>query len=70
MPETKEIVINTTPILSLIAETGSLDMLPLLYSRIWVPWEVCKEIQAGGANRFGGLRLGANGFQWAAIVES
>lgn len=52
MPEAKEIVINTTPILSLIAATGSLDMLPLLYSRVWVPWEVCQEIQVGGSDGF------------------
>ena len=49
MPETKELVINTTPILALIAAAGSLDMLPLLYHRAWVQWEVCQEIQAGGA---------------------
>lgn len=52
MPETKELVINTTPIISLIAATGSLDMLPLLYSRVWVPVEVCREIQAGGQDGF------------------
>ena len=52
MPEEKELVINTTPIISLIAATGSLDMLPLLYSRVWVPFEVCREIHAGGADNF------------------
>jgi predicted nucleic acid-binding protein len=52
MPETKELVINTTPIISLIAATGSLDMLPLLYSRVWVPFEVCREVQAGGTDGF------------------
>jgi predicted nucleic acid-binding protein len=52
MPEPKELVINTTPIISLIAATGSLDMLPLLYSRVWVPFEVCREIQAGGVDGF------------------
>lgn len=52
MPEAKELVINTTPILALIAAVGSLDMLPLLYRRVWVPWEVCREIQAGGADGF------------------
>ena len=52
MPETKELVINTTPIISLIAAAGSLDMLPLLYSRVWVPFEVCREIQAGGTDGF------------------
>ena len=52
MPETKELVINTTPLLALIAAAGSLDMLPLLYRRVWVPCEVCQEIQAGGADDF------------------
>ncbi len=52
MPESKELVINTTPIISLIAATGSLELLPLLYSRVWVPFEVCREIQAGGADGF------------------
>ncbi len=52
MPEPKELVINTTPIISLIAATGTLDMLPLLYSRVWVPFEVCREIQAGGADGY------------------
>jgi predicted nucleic acid-binding protein len=52
MPESKEIVINTTPIISLIAAMGSLDILPLLYRRIWVPWEVCREIGAGGSDGF------------------
>lgn len=52
MPETKELVINTTPILALIAAVGSLDMLPLLYHRVWVPWEVGREILAGGVEGF------------------
>ena len=52
MPDPKELVINTTPILALIAAVGSLDMLPLLYRRVWVPWEVCREIQAGGSEGF------------------
>jgi hypothetical protein len=48
MPELKELVINTTPILALIAAAGSLDMLPLLYRRVWVSGEVCREIRVGG----------------------
>ena len=52
MPEERELVINTTPIISLIAATGSLDMLPLLYRRVWVPFEVCREIHAAGADNF------------------
>ena len=52
MPDPKELVINTTPILALIAAAGSLDMLPLLYRRVWVPWEVCLEIRVGGSEGF------------------
>jgi predicted nucleic acid-binding protein len=52
MPEKKELVINTTPILALVAATGSLDLLPYLYNRVWVPLEVCQEIQAGGREGF------------------
>jgi predicted nucleic acid-binding protein len=52
MPEPKELVINTTPILALIVATGSLEPLQFLYSRVWVPFEVCREIQAGGADGF------------------
>ena len=52
MPEARELVINTMPILALIAAVGALDRLPLLYHRVWVPWEVCREIRAGGADGF------------------
>jgi predicted nucleic acid-binding protein len=40
MPESA-IVINTGPILALIAATGDLSLLPKLYSRVIVPREVC-----------------------------
>ena len=53
MPDNKEIVINTTPILSLIAATGSLCILEMLYSRVWVTWEVCQEIVKGGKSGYG-----------------
>ena len=52
MPEEKELVLNTTPIISSIAATGSLYTLTLLYSLVWVPFEVCREIYAGGADNF------------------
>jgi predicted nucleic acid-binding protein len=52
MPEFKDLVINTTPIIALIAATGSLDMLPMMYRRVLVPFEVCREIQAGGPDGF------------------
>ena len=53
MPESKEIVINTTPLLALIAAWGRLDYLESLYEHIWVPKEVCAEIEFGGKTGFG-----------------
>ncbi len=50
MPETDEIVINTGPILALIAGLGSLDVLKM-YHRVHVPFEVSQEILAGGSAR-------------------
>jgi len=48
MPETEEIVINTGPLLAIIAGIGDLTYLEQLYKRILVPFEVCREIEAGG----------------------
>lgn len=53
MPETEEIVINTGPVLSLIAGFGDLSLLERLYKRVIVPFEVCQEIEKGGASAFG-----------------
>jgi predicted nucleic acid-binding protein len=53
MPEKKQIVINTAPILALIAATGNLDILKSLYDKVWVPFEVQKEISSSGIHRFG-----------------
>lgn len=53
MPETKELVINTGPLLALIAGIGDLSLLEKLYKRVLVPVEVCQEIEAGGASGFG-----------------
>ena len=52
MPESA-IVINTGPILALIAATGDLSLLPKLYSRVIVPREVCDEVLANGGTMFG-----------------
>lgn len=52
MPERKELVINTGPLLALVAATGDLAILRGLYSRIVVPFEVCGEIEAGGQSGF------------------
>jgi len=40
MPETKELVINTGPLLALIASIGDLSLLEQLYKRVLVPFEV------------------------------
>ena len=53
MPETEEIVMNTGPLLALIAGLGDLSFLKSLYRRILVPFEVSQEIELGGASGFG-----------------
>jgi predicted nucleic acid-binding protein len=52
MPDRKEIVINTGPLIAIAAATGDLEILRGLYSRIVVPFEVCGEIIAGGPTGF------------------
>lgn len=52
MPDLKEIVINTGPLIALVAATGDLTILRGLYSRIVIPFEVCSEILAGGQSGF------------------
>lgn len=51
MPETEEIVINTGPLLALVAATSDLTLLRM-YRRVWVPFEVCQEVLAGGSHGF------------------
>lgn len=53
MPEAKEIVINTSPLLALIAGLGSLNVLKVLYKQVIVPYEVSGEIFAAGSAGFG-----------------
>jgi len=53
MPKTEEIVINTSPLTALMAATGDLTILRDLYKNVFVPFEVCEEIRAGGAEGFG-----------------
>ena len=45
----REIVINTGPLIALVAATDSLSVLSALYSKVWVPREVYDEIKAGGS---------------------
>ena len=51
MPEAQEIVINTSPIIALVAALGDLRVLQI-YQQAWVPVEVSQEIAAGGAAQF------------------
>ena len=51
MHRTEEIVINTGPILAIVAALGSLEILQM-YRQVWVPWEVCQEVLAGGPSGF------------------
>lgn len=52
MPDTKRIVINTGPIIALVAAMGDLKVLRLLYIEVIVPFEVCQELLTGGAHSF------------------
>ena len=52
MPETTEIVINTSPLIALVAAWGDLKPLATLYQHVWVPLEVCQEVLRGGINQF------------------
>ena len=53
MPKTQQIVINTSPILALIAALGDLSILENLYQDVFVPLEVSQEILRGGQSGFG-----------------
>jgi predicted nucleic acid-binding protein len=52
MPSPEKIVINTGPILALVAALGSLDLLSNLYKEVIVPHEVGQEIMAAGGSGF------------------
>lgn len=52
MPENERIVINTAPLIALVAALGDLTILPSLYTQVLVPFEVCQEILTGGSSGF------------------
>lgn len=52
MPKPERIVINTSPLISLVAALGDLKVLRSLYTKVLVPFEVCQEITAGGGDGF------------------
>jgi predicted nucleic acid-binding protein len=53
MPKNGIIVINTGPLIALIAALGNLKILEHLYKRVIVPYEVCQEMVAENATHFG-----------------
>mgnify|MGYP001575267273 CR=1 FL=1 len=53
MPNPEKLVINTSPLIALMAALGDLEILRALYKNVLVPFEVCEEIYAGGAEGFG-----------------
>ena len=53
MHETEELVINTGPLLAIIAGIGDLSFLDEIYKRVLVSFEVSEEIKAGGSSGFG-----------------
>ncbi|BAY76540.1 hypothetical protein NIES25_29920 [Nostoc linckia NIES-25] len=48
MPSTNQIVINTSPLIALVAAVGDLNILQSLYTDVLVPFEVYEEILIGG----------------------
>ncbi len=52
MHNQKMIVINTGPIIALVAALGNLSILKHLYKDVLVPLEVCSEILQGGLSSF------------------
>ncbi|MFZ2654121.1 MAG: DUF3368 domain-containing protein [Victivallales bacterium] len=53
MPDTRELVVNTEPIIAIIAALGDLKILHRLYERVLVPFEVCQEMLAYNSSRYG-----------------
>jgi predicted nucleic acid-binding protein len=48
MPNSSQIVINTSPLIAIVAAMGDFHVLQYLYTNVFVPFEVCQEIQMGG----------------------
>ncbi|MGR3274613.1 DUF3368 domain-containing protein [Acaryochloris marina NIES-2412] len=53
MPSAERIVINTSPLIALVAAWGTLDPLQPLYHEVLVSYEVVQEILQGGLSNFG-----------------
>lgn len=64
MPESREIVVNTGPIIALVAGLGDLTILQQPYGRVVAPFEVGQELLADNPTKFG-----ASEFECAAWIE-
>ena len=53
----RDIVINTGPIIGLVAAVDSIEWLPRIYNRVIIPYEVYQEIGAGGSGNPESCRL-------------
>lgn len=52
MPDRKDLIINTGPIIAIVAALNDLRVLEFLYHKVLVPFEVCQEIEARGITGF------------------
>jgi predicted nucleic acid-binding protein len=64
MPSINQIVINTSPLIALVAAMGDLNILESLYTDVLVPLEVSEEILIGGTTG-----LAVNEFQSASWLK-
>lgn len=52
MPEPSRLVINTGPLIALVAALDDLAILKDLYQEVLIPFEVCREMRARGYQAF------------------
>jgi predicted nucleic acid-binding protein len=64
MPSPNQIVINTSPLIAIVAALGDLKILQSLYIDVLVPFEVSQEILIGGSTGFA-----VNEFQSASWLQ-
>lgn len=64
MPSTSQIIINTSPLITLVAAMGDLKILESLYTDVFIPFEVYQEILIGGKTGFA-----VNEFQSASWLQ-
>lgn len=68
MRDQSALVINTGPLIALVAAVGDLTVLKRLYRRVIVPHEVCLEIMAAGDDGFAAPQFSAA--SWLERLES